>query len=187
MDTVLRAHPSYGTVILRARYAEDVLAEAVRRGVRQYVIIGAGMDSFALRRPPFARDLEIFELDHPSTQELKAGRLSVCGIPLPPGLHLVAVDLSETALDDALRELAVSLRSPCLLFVAWSDGYLTRKANLATLAAIASCALTGSELVFSYLDQSLLDSDSEQGQCSGRVPRSRHSASPGSRDFTPTS
>ena len=60
LDTALRAHPAYGAVILRARYAEDVLSEAVGSGVRQYVLIGAGMDSFALRRPSFSsrpRDL----------------------------------------------------------------------------------------------------------------------------------
>ena len=76
LDTALREHPSYGTVILRARYAEDALADAVPRGVRQYVIIGAGMDSFALRRPPFARDVEVFEVDHPSTQQFKSERLA---------------------------------------------------------------------------------------------------------------
>jgi methyltransferase (TIGR00027 family) len=163
LDTVLRTHPSYGTVILRARYAEDVLARAVRRGVRQYVIIGAGMDSFALRRPPFAQNLEIFEVDHPSTQELKTDRLAVCEIPPPPGLHLVAADLSETALDAALARSP--FRRDRLAFFSWLGvtTYLTREANLATLAAIASCALAGSELVFSYLDQSLLDSDREQG------------------------
>src|ERR1700691_2366699 len=58
LDTALRRHPSYGNVILRARYAEDALAEAVARGVSQYVIVGAGLDSFALRRPAFAADVE---------------------------------------------------------------------------------------------------------------------------------
>jgi methyltransferase (TIGR00027 family) len=159
---LLRAHPSYGTVILRARYAEDVLAEAVRRGVRQYVIIGAGMDSFALRRPPFARDLEIFEVDHPSTQQLKADRLSLCGMSLPPGLHLVAADLSETALDDALASSPFRRDRPAFFSWLGVTPYLTREANLATLAAIASYALAGSELVFSYLDQRLLDSDGGQ-------------------------
>lgn len=163
LDTVLRAHPSYGTVILRARYAEDVLAEAVQRGVRQYVIVGAGMDSFALRRPPFAHDLEIFELDHPSTQELKTARLAACELPLPPGLHLVAADLSETGLDDALASSPFRRDRPAFFSWLGVTPYLTRQANLATLAAIASCALAGSELVFSYLDHSLLGSDGAHG------------------------
>jgi methyltransferase (TIGR00027 family) len=163
LDALLQAHPSYGTVILRARYTEDALAEAVRRGVRQYVIVGAGMDSFALRRPPFARDLEIFEMDHPSTQEQKLSRLAAAGIQPPPGLNLVAADLSETRVDDALA--ATPFRGDRLAFFSWLGvtSYLTREANLATLAAIGSCSLAGSELVFSYLDQRLLDSDRAPG------------------------
>jgi methyltransferase (TIGR00027 family) len=163
LDALLQAHPSYGTVILRARYTEDALAEAVRRGVRQYVIVGAGMDSFALRRPPFARDLEIFEVDHPSTQEQKLSRLAAGGIARPAGLHLVAADLSETRVDDALA--GTPFRGDRLAFFSWLGvtSYLTREANLATLAAIGSCSLAGSELVFSYLDQRLLDSDSASG------------------------
>jgi methyltransferase (TIGR00027 family) len=163
LDTALRAHPSYGTVILRTRYAEDALADAVARGVHQYVVVGAGMDSFALRRPPFARDLEIFEVDHPTTQEFKAGRLAGCEIPLPPGLHLVAADLGETGLDAALA--SSSFRGDRPAFFSWLGvtTYLTREANLATLGAIASCAPAGGELVFSYIDQRLLDSDGEHG------------------------
>jgi methyltransferase (TIGR00027 family) len=163
LDAALRAHPSYGTVILRARYSEEVLAQAVRRGVRQYVIIGAGMDSFALRHLPLAHDLEIFEVDHPSTQELKRGRLAACEIPVPQALHLVAADLSETALDSALASSPFRNDRPAFFSWLGVTPYLTRKANLATLGAIASYALAGSELVFSYLDQSLLDSDGAEG------------------------
>jgi len=157
LETALRRHPSYGNVILRARYAEDALAEAVARGVRQYVIVGAGLDSFALRRPAFAADLEIFEVDHPATQQFKTSRLAECGIATPEGLHLVAADLSETALDDALAGSAFASQAPA--FFAWLGvtPYLTREANLATLAAIARCARGGGELVFSYLDQRVFD------------------------------
>ena len=66
-----RAHPSYGAVILRARFTEDALEQAVARGVRQYVLVGAGLDSFALRRPPWAERVAVLELDHPATQRLK--------------------------------------------------------------------------------------------------------------------
>jgi methyltransferase (TIGR00027 family) len=162
LDTVLRAHPSYGTVIVRARYAEDLLAQAVRRGVRQYVIVGAGMDSFALRRPDSAHDVQIFEVDHPSTQELKRRRLALSETPLPPGFHLVAADLSETALDAALASSPFSRDQPAFFSWLGVTSYLTREANLATLAAIASCAPAGSELVFSYLNQGLFDAGGEQ-------------------------
>jgi methyltransferase (TIGR00027 family) len=161
LDAALRAHPSYGTVILRTRYAEDALADAIARGICQYVIVGAGMDSFALRRPPFARDLEIFELDHPATQEFKVRRLADCQIALPPGLHLVAADLSETGLDAALA--TSPFRSDGSAFFSWLGvtPYLTSDANLATLRAIAACASAASELVFSYIDQRIFDHPAE--------------------------
>ncbi len=159
LDTVLRGHPSYGTVIMRSRYAEDALADAVARGARQYVLIGAGMDSFALRRPPFARALEIFEVDHPATQHFKIGRLARCDIPVPPGVELVAADLSETSLDAALANSSFRRDRPTFFSWLGVSPYLTRTANLATLEAIASCAPAGSELAFSYIDQSLLESD----------------------------
>jgi methyltransferase (TIGR00027 family) len=162
LDTALRAHPSYGTVILRTRYAEDALADATGRGVRQYVVVGAGMDSLALRQPPFAQELEIFEIDHPATQEFKAGRLAGCEIPLPPSLHLVAADLSETGLDTALASSSFRCDQPAFFSWLGVSAYLTRAANLATLASIASSAPAGSELVFSYIDRGLLDSGSGQ-------------------------
>ena len=76
----LQLHPGYGWAVLRTRYAEDLLAIAVRSGVRQYVIVGAGFDSFALRQPAFARHVNVFGIDHPATQELKRGRLHECGV-----------------------------------------------------------------------------------------------------------
>jgi methyltransferase (TIGR00027 family) len=158
LDAALRAHPSYGTVILRARYAEDALADAVRRGCHQYVIVGAGMDSFALRCPSFASEVDIIEIDHPTTQEFKTERLEHCEIPTPARLHLVAADLSETPLDAALADSPFRADRPAFFSWLGVTTYLTRVANLTTLAAIASCAHAGSELVFSYLDQGLLDS-----------------------------
>jgi methyltransferase (TIGR00027 family) len=161
LDATLRAHPVYGTVILRTRYSEDALQDAVARGTRQYVVVGAGMDSFALRLPPFASEVEVFEVDHPTTQEFKLRRMSELGIPLPPGLQLVAVDLGEVGLGAALASSA--FRSDRLAFFSWLGvtSYLTREANLATLEAIASSALPGSELVFTYIDQRVFDPDPE--------------------------
>jgi methyltransferase (TIGR00027 family) len=102
LDAALQLHPGYGWAVLRTRYAEDVLERAVRRGVHQYVIIGAGFDTFALRQPAFARHVEVFEIDHPATQELKRQRLRERGVPLPRTLHFVPADLSHEKLGDAL-------------------------------------------------------------------------------------
>ena len=71
LDNFLLANVAYPGVVIRSRYAEDALREAASKGIRQYVLIGAGFDSFALRRPAFAENLEIFEIDHQATQALK--------------------------------------------------------------------------------------------------------------------
>ena len=154
----LRRHPSYGNVILRARYTEDALERAVGRGVGQYVIVGAGLDSFALRRPGWARELEVFEVDHPATQQFKLARLADAGAPEPAAAHFVAADLGEVALDVALAGSGFDPGRPA--FFAWLGvtPYLTREANLATLQAIARAGRdVGSELVFSYLDQRVFE------------------------------
>src|SRR5271156_1459164 len=82
VDAALRRSPAYANVIARTRYAEDALETAVGFGVRQYILVGAGFDSFFLRRPVFAADLEIFEIDHPATQGLKRERIKELGISL---------------------------------------------------------------------------------------------------------
>jgi methyltransferase (TIGR00027 family) len=162
LDAALRAHPSYGTVILRARYAEDALVEAVARGIAQYVIVGAGLDSFALRDPPFAHQLEVFEVDHPATQAFKIERLADSGIELPPRLHFVPADLSEVQLDAALAHSPYRFEKRAFFSWLGVTPYLSHDANLATLRAIAGCSPSGSELVFSYTDQSVFEPDDEE-------------------------
>lgn len=159
LDARLRAHPNYGTVIMRARYTEDALALAVARGIRQYVIVGAGMDSYALRSQGDASGVEVIEVDHPATQELKVSRLAERGIDQPERLHLIAADLGETTLGEALA--GSPLRPDRGAFVAWLGvtSYLTREQNLTTLRAIAALLGEDGELVFSYLEQAALDAD----------------------------
>jgi methyltransferase (TIGR00027 family) len=153
LAVIVRAHPSYGAVILRTRYAEDALEAAVARGVGQYVIIGAGMDSFALRRPGFANDVAVFEVDHPASQSLKLERLEECGVQPPTGVDYVAADLGVEGLDAALERCSFDPTEAACFSWLGVTAYLTREANLTTLRAIASCGQPDSELVFSYIDQ----------------------------------
>jgi len=152
LDAALRSASGYTNVVVRTRFTEDALRLAVARGVGQYVIVGAGFDSFGLRQPPFARHVEVFEVDHPTPQDLKRRQLAACGVRLPHTLHLVAADL---AVEDLAAALARSSYAPGkATFFAWLGVtmFLSREANLAVLRAIARCAPAGSELVFTYFD-----------------------------------
>jgi methyltransferase (TIGR00027 family) len=160
-DEQLARSPAFANVITRTRYTEDSLRVAVARGVRQYVLIGAGFDSFALRRPEWARHLDIFELDHPATQELKLRRIRECGIAFAPSVHFIAANLAEKSVAQALA--GSPYRADQLTFFSWLGVtmYLTREANVATLKSVASCAPADSQLVFTYMDERIFASKSD--------------------------
>jgi methyltransferase (TIGR00027 family) len=159
VDDQLRASPAYANVILRSRYTEDALRDAVTRGIRRYVIIGAGFDSFSLRRPAFARDVDVVEVDHPATQALKLRRLDECGVARPQSTHFVAADLGREDIASALSRSPYSRDRAAFFSWLGVTMYLGREANLATLRAIAGCAAAGSELVFTYIDERVLSSE----------------------------
>src|SRR6516164_2020444 len=153
LDEFLLTNAAYPGVVIRSRYAEDALREAIIKGVRQYVLIGAGFDSFALRRPAFSDALEIFEIDHPATQMMKIQRIKECGISLPQSVHFIAADLAKEDLVTALTRSSFRRNEAAFFSLLGVTVYLTREANLATLRAIATCGSRGSELVFTYVDQ----------------------------------
>jgi methyltransferase (TIGR00027 family) len=157
LDAVLRRHATYGGVVLRSRYAEDALAAAVASGVRQYVLVGAGLDSFCIRQPPFARELMVFEVDQPASQGLKRQRLAEEGLEVPANIRFVAADLSREPLGEVLARAGFSSAVPAFFSWLGVTVYLPRDANLATLRAIASSSAPESELVFTYLDERALE------------------------------
>lgn len=158
LDARLRAFPAYSNIITRARFAEDALAAAINRGMRQTVLIGAGFDSWALRRPPAAAEVAVFEIDHPATQGLKRQCLAARGIAPPGPLHFLAADLSQEGVDQVLARSAFRRDEPAFFSWLGVTMYLSREANLATLAAVARASASGSELVFSYVDQAVFGS-----------------------------
>jgi methyltransferase (TIGR00027 family) len=108
----LRSH-----VVVRSRWAEDRLAEAVRHGVGQYVILGAGLDTFAYRQPPWAHDLRIFEVDQPASQQAKRACLARAGIVIPANVTFVAVDFDVDSLKHSL--VTNGLRADAPVFFSW--------------------------------------------------------------------
>ena len=157
VDDWLRANPAYANVITRSRYAEDALHAAVARGVRQYVLVGAGFDSYALRMPEEAQALRVFEIDHPATQSLKLRRLDELGVPRPPAARFLAADLGEESIGQVLARSDFDRAAPAFFTWLGVTMYLPRAANLASLRAMAECGAAGSELVFTYTDQEVFD------------------------------
>ena len=133
--------------VMRSRFAEDALAAAVADGVRQYVVLGAGFDTFAYRNP--FPELRVFEVDHPATQAIKRQRLAHSGIDIPSSLTLVPIDFTTTKLDDALRGAGFDETKPA--FFSWLGvvPYLERPAIDATFRFIASLPKK-TALVFDY-------------------------------------
>jgi len=159
-ERLLRAlRPVGAQVVARSRYAEDVLERSIAAGVRQYVVVGAGFDSFALRRRDLESKLRIFELDHPDTQQAKRERLGRVG--LPGNLEFVAVDFERETVADALTRSTFEREQPAFFSWLGTTPYLSHSATRQTLAAIARFAATGSGLVFDYLipDTLLLEPD----------------------------
>jgi methyltransferase (TIGR00027 family) len=147
-------HPlaSIGRLITtaRSRIAEDALSSAVEGGVRQIVILGAGLDTFALRNPHGARQIRIYEGDHPATQAWKLERLAEAQVALPPWLTLVPVDFERDDLGEKLVAAGFQENSPA--FFTWLGvvPYLTQDAIDRTLDYMSS--IQNSEVVFDYME-----------------------------------
>jgi methyltransferase (TIGR00027 family) len=143
--------PFRASIVARARFIEDVVAEEVARGVTQYVILGAGLDTFAQRRPELASDLTVFEIDRPGPQEWKRRGLLDLGLGIPAYLRFGPVDFeSGDAWWERLTQAGFDSGRPAVVASTGVSMYLTREANVTTLRQIASLA-PGSTLVMSFM------------------------------------
>jgi methyltransferase (TIGR00027 family) len=139
-------------VLGRARYAEEYLELAVEQGARQYVLMGAGLDTFAFRFPELLTDLHVFELDHPATQEHKRRRLDELGWELSNNLHFIPVDFTRSRLVDVLETSGFNAQVPTFFSWLGVTYYLSRNEVMTMLQDIAGIAAPGSSIVFDYLD-----------------------------------
>ena len=138
-------------VVARSRFVEDELSAAIKRGVRQYVILGAGLDTFAYRNPYIAKGLRVFEVDHPATQEWKRQQLNATEIRIPETLAFVSIDFESQLLVDRLRKAGFRTDEPSLFSWLGVTMYLTRETMMATMELISSSTTSGSEIVFDYV------------------------------------
>jgi methyltransferase (TIGR00027 family) len=167
MEWLMQSGAAASILLSRAQYAEECLEREMAHGVRQYVLLGAGLDSFAYRRPELVEQLVLFEIDHPATQAYKRQRLAELGWEQPANLHYLPVDFNRQSLAD---RLAGSPFDPGhAVFFSWLGVtyYLPRQTVLATLEEIARFARSGSSIVFDYLDEEAF----VPGKCAPRVQR----------------
>lgn len=151
LASVLRVYPGYGNVMIRTRYTEDRLDEAVKSGLGQYVIVGAGMDSFCLRRPELRTALTIFEIDHPATQAQKLQRFSAAGLEVPHNVTYLAADLERSTIAETLRGSRFDPERSAFFSWLGVSPYLSEAANVRAIQSMAECTAPNGELVFNYL------------------------------------
>lgn len=150
------------TPLARARFCEDCLKAAAQSGDIQYVILGAGMDSFAFREAEFMKGHSVFELDHPLTQADKLERIARAGLEIPNTLHFVAMDFSKDDLKERL--LGAGFDPNRRTFFSWLGVtyYLSESEIESTLDALSSLSASGSRLVFDYADEALFASQTRR-------------------------
>ena len=152
------------TPLARARYCEDMLMNAVKTGAGQYVILGAGMDTFAYRNPELLTKIHVFEVDHPDTQKFKKHKVMQAGWDIPDNLHYVSMDFTKDSLPDALQKNGFDTNK--ITFFSWLGVtyYLAKEDNTNMIKTIASLAADGSGLLFDYADDGFLASDIKRVQ-----------------------
>lgn len=141
-----------GQVAARSRFTEDKLEAAIAQGTGQYVIVGAGFDTYALRRPELAERLQIYEIDHPDTQAAKIARLpTINGGNPPSNLNFVAVDFEHETIAEGLAKSDFDADAPAFFSWLGTTPYLSNDAAVESLRSIATAAAPGSVVVFDYL------------------------------------
>ena len=170
--------PFRASIVARARFIEDLVVEQAGHGVGQYVLLGAGLDTFAQRRPDIASGLRVFEIDRPGPQAWKRRRLIELGFGIPEWLRLVPVDFEAGASwRERLAAAGFDASKPAIVASTGVSMYLTREANAATLREVAAFA-RGSTLAMSFLlPMELADPEaraglerSKQGARASRTP-----------------
>jgi len=145
-------------ILLRSRLSEDAFERARRRGVTRLVSLGAGLESFAWRYPELADEVEVFEIDHPASQEWKRQRLDALGVAQPRNLKFLPVDFENETLIEGLRKGGFPMDKPAFLSWLGVVTYLQRETALDTLKQVAMLA-PGSEIAFTFMVPERLMSD----------------------------
>jgi methyltransferase (TIGR00027 family) len=161
---LVRALPFAGTQLVTYRYAEECLQEAIDAGVSQYVLLGAGLDSFSLRYRNEGADIRVFEIDHPDTQAMKKERLAALGLEPVVATSYVPVDFESESFPERL--LSSGYSSHGRSFFSWLNVtmFLSREAVRSTLESMVSLASSGSQVIFDFYGDDVGTDPSDRGE-----------------------
>lgn len=174
------------SIVARARFIEDLVLEQVGHGVSQYVILGAGLDTFAQRRPEVASRLRVFEVDQPGPQAWKRRRLSELGFGIPEWLRLVPVNFEAGDVWwQGLAAAGFDPRRPAIVASTGVSMYLTKEAIAATLRQVAALA-PGSRFAMTFLLPLEFADPEDRPGLELAVKGARASGTPFISFFTPT-
>jgi len=186
LKLVARAMNSRSNLLSRSRYTEETLEVAIKQGTQQYVILGAGLDTFAFRRSDILVNLQVFEIDHPNTQNFKTQRIKELGWTVPTQLNFIPMDFTQESLAAALKKS--SYNPQVKSFFSWLGVtmYLTREEVFATLRTIATIAPTGSRIVFDYFDIDIFDAQKTDTQIQEELAQAQAAGEPMKTGFDPS-
>ncbi|MDF1509569.1 class I SAM-dependent methyltransferase [Robertmurraya sp. DFI.2.37] len=142
------------TPLARSAYCEQVLLNEIKLGVQQYVILGAGFDTFSFRYPELKNELQIFEIDHPATQKFKVTRLEEAKLNIPSNLSFVSMDFTTKFTYQDLVKKGFQNKKTFFSLLGVSY-YLTKEENTALINHLFKNAPSGSSIVFDYADEQL--------------------------------
>ncbi|WP_410573684.1 class I SAM-dependent methyltransferase [Amycolatopsis sp. cmx-4-61] len=171
-------------MVARARFVEDLVTAEAARGVGQYVILGAGLDTFAQRRPDIAARLRVYEVDQPGPQAWKRARLAELGLGVPDWLHFVPVDFETASWWERLAAAGFAADEPAVVASTGVSMYLTKAANAATLRRIAGFA-PGSTLAMTFMLPAELLDDGERARHRAIASKAKAAGTPFVSSFAP--
>jgi methyltransferase (TIGR00027 family) len=181
----LFTRPFRASIVARARFIEDLVAEQVARGIDQYVALGAGLDTLAQRRPDIASTLTIFEVDQANAQAWKRQRLEAIGLGIPDRLRLVPIDFEAgSSWWDEIKAAGFDTARPAVIASTGVSLYLTKAANAATLRQVAALA-PGSTFAMTFILPLEMAEHDERFGFEAAIKGARASGTPFVSFFTP--
>lgn len=173
-------------MVLRHRYVEDELACALAHRIAQYVILGAGLDTFAYRRPRHLHDIRVFEVDHPTTQSWKRARLEALGIAIPDNVRFVPVNFEQEKWSEKIEACGFDHREPTFFSCLGVSQYITRAAFEATLREMTRSGSAFRQVILDFVVPAGGVAPADRLQIAMMCARSEHRGEPWVSYYDPT-